>query len=372
MSRILHLTRDYPPRHCGGISTAVGGLVPALREAGHSCAVVSFDGFRPGRAVRDLVEVTAPDRIDEPLLRVRDDRDLAQVEAFARAFAPEIVQLHVDLLWTVAAKLRDRLGAPILATLHVCHRRMLRLLQADRESASLAAQEQALVRADLLVAPTRAAARWIEQDYPQTAGRIRIAGFTVAQQPPSELEADRLVSIGRFGAVKGTDRLIALLPHLLANSACRIDIVGGLPRNPRRDRRWRERILEAAGEASERVCLHGWCEPDRRDALLGRARLFLSVSRMETFGLAALEALAHGVPVCGYTDPALVETAPQQTWLDDDDPQRIAEAVTQLRADQQRCRALGRAGRDTVRPWSAIVPAWTAAYAACVDRATNC
>ena len=78
---------------------------------------------------------------------------------FARAFRPDLIQLHVDLFWPSARELREQLGVPLVATLHVCHRQMLRLLDADKASASLAAQERALEHADRLVVPTRAAAR---------------------------------------------------------------------------------------------------------------------------------------------------------------------------------------------------------------------
>jgi glycosyltransferase involved in cell wall biosynthesis len=338
----------------------VAGLVEAFRRGGTGCAVASFDDYRPGR--RTTNEPRGP--LEGPLLRIDDEADLERLPEFAEAFAPDLIQLHVDLLWDVAARLRERLCVPLVATLHVCHRRMLQVVDAERESVSLGAQERALAEADLLVAPTRAAADAILADYPSVQNRLRVAGFTVDPAAPAPLAAPRLVTVGRFGAVKGTDRLIALLPHLLQHSALCIDVVGGLPRNPRRDRRWRERILEAAGEHSSRVGLHGWLDPDERDAVLAGARAFLSVSRIESFGLAALEALAHAVPVCGYSEPALCESAPGQLWLTDVAPAAIAARVVELIDDHPRCRTLGDEGRSAIPAWSDVLDAWRTAYSA--------
>lgn len=362
--RVLHLTRDYPPRHCGGISTAVGGLVPALARGGIECAVASFDGYGSSRASggSSRTEPCIADPAEKRLLRIHDPEGLSRLPRFAEDFGPDVIQLHVDLLWDTAAELRERLGAPVVTTLHVCHRQMLRVLGAERRSASLEAQERALAASDRLVAPTRAAADAIVRDYPRTSGRLRVAGFTVDTAPAQRLEEPRLVTLGRFGAAKGTDRLVALLPHLLADPRLTVDVIGGLPRNPQRDRRWRRRIAEAAGEHGERVRMHGWLGPEDRDAVLCEARSLLSVSRVETFGLAALEAMALGIPVCGYREPALVETAPGQAWLADGDPAAVAGEVVDLLGDRARCLALGRSGRRAIRPWSAVVEAWRAVF----------
>lgn len=358
--RVLHLTRDFPPRHCGGISTAVGGLVAALERSGIACATASFDDYRPGK--HDTALDPAAPAPDGSLLRIDDGDDLRALVPFARSFRPELIVLHVDLLWEVASELRRRLEVPIATVVHVCHRRMLQVVGADRASASLSAQERALATSDRIVAPSRAVADALVEDDPGVEARMHVAGFTVDLKPAASLEARRLIVVGRFGAVKGTDRLIELLPHLLADPELTIDVVGGLPRSPRRERRWRERLIAAAG--SDRLRLHGWLDPPERDARLVEARAFLSVSRIESFGLAALEALAHGVGVCGYREPALVESAPGQLWLDEDDPARVAEAVLARVADRPGCLDAGAQGRAAIRPWTAIARDWRRALGA--------
>ncbi len=357
--RVLHLTRDFPPRHCGGISTATAGLVGALERAGMPCAVASFDDYRPARGSGGA---PAPSPVESALsdgiLRIDGEADLAALPGFARAFAPDRILLHVDLLWDAAEQLRRQLGVPLLATMHVCHRQMLRVVEAERVSASLEAQEKVLAGADRLIAPTRATADTLLADYPEVRPRLHVAGFTVDREPVARPDGMRLLHVGRFGAVKGTDRLIELLPHLLAEPSLIVEVVGGLPRNAQRERRWNERLTLAAGDAADRLHLHGWLDPRDRDRVMGRAQALLSVSRIETFGLAALEALARGIPVCGYREPALAETAPGQLWLDAGPAGEVAGAVLELLKNRGRCLELGRNGRGAIPAWDGLLPAW--------------
>jgi glycosyltransferase involved in cell wall biosynthesis len=66
-------------------------------------------------------------------------------------------------------------------------------------------------------------------------------------------------------------------------------LAGGVPENPRAERRWARRLAGA-----EHV---GWLARDALADLFARAALVLSPSRLETCGLTLLEALAAGVPV---------------------------------------------------------------------------
>ncbi|ANM30938.1 hypothetical protein ABI59_17180 [Acidobacteria bacterium Mor1] len=366
--RILHLTRDFPPRHCGGTSTATAGLVAALERGGISCAVASFDDYRPARASgREPEPSPVEQAVSDGILRIDTEADLAALPGFAEAFEPDQILLHVDLLQEAAEHLRRQLGVPLSATMHVCHRQMLRVVKAERTSASLEAQERVIAEADGLIAPTRAAADALLADYPGIGPRLHVAGFTVEREPVAEPDGMRLVHVGRFGAVKGTDRLIDLLPHLFDEPRLTIDIVGGLPRNLQRERRWKERLTQAAGDAADRLHLHGWLDPAERDRVMSRAQALLSVSRIETFGLAALEALARGIPVCGYREPALVETAPGQRWLEDGPAPDVAAGVLEFLRDRDRCLELGRSGRQAIPGWEEVLPGWRAVFAAARD-----
>ena len=58
----------------------------------------------------------------------------------------------------------------------------------------------------------------------------------------------------------------------------------------------KQRACDRAG-GSERIVFTGWVEGERKEQLLRGASLFVLPSYQENFGLSALEAMAHGVPV---------------------------------------------------------------------------
>ncbi len=81
-------------------------------------------------------------------------------------------------------------------------------------------------------------------------------------------------------------------------------------------------------------------------------RIYLHASRQESFGLAAVEAMAVGLPtIIGNTGVAelLEEGVESWFWPDLDHPQRGAELLTSLLADRDRLAAVGRKGQERYR-----------------------
>jgi glycosyltransferase involved in cell wall biosynthesis len=82
---------------------------------------------------------------------------------------------------------------------------------------------------------------------------------------------------------------------------------------------------------------------------LGRADLFLLPSETESFGLAALEALACGVPVIASDVgglPEVVRHGETGLLVPPGDPAALAAAVASLLDDEPRRQRLGQAGRE--------------------------
>ena len=102
MTRALHITRDFPPRINGGISTAVGGLARALVSRGVACSVISFDAWRPSATGASA----DPPVRDGDVLRVTSPSQLAAAAAFAAEVAPTLVHVHHAMLWDFAMKLQ--------------------------------------------------------------------------------------------------------------------------------------------------------------------------------------------------------------------------------------------------------------------------
>jgi alpha-1,6-mannosyltransferase len=101
---------------------------------------------------------------------------------------------------------------------------------------------------------------------------------------------------------------------------------------------------------------------DRLAGLLGAADLVLAPGPVETFGLAALEALACGTPVVANAHSALPEVLGEAGRAAASSPRSIADAVQQLlavpAADRRRAARL-RAERF---PWSATVEGFLRAH----------
>jgi glycosyltransferase involved in cell wall biosynthesis len=85
--------------------------------------------------------------------------------------------------------------------------------------------------------------------------------------------------------------------------------------------------------------------------LLGRAGVFVQPSRSEGISLTLLEAMARGLPVIATRvggNSEVVEDGVNGFLVASEDPPALAAAVLALRADPDRARELGLAGRRRV------------------------
>jgi glycosyltransferase involved in cell wall biosynthesis len=376
--RVLHLTRDFPPRAAGGISTAVGGLAAASQRAGLAVSVISFDAWRPTRfACGGATAERSAEGI--AVLRVTGAAQLNAAAAFARAQRPHLLHVHHGMLWAFAASLARALGVPALKTVHVVQRRMNALRGTGERTRSLAGQEQALAEASRIIVPSRAVAEALLAGDAGLAARLRVAphgiddsaGARAAVAARASANSGRTVlHVGRFDCVKGTAELFTALVQLLADRpAAAAVIAGGVPENRRAERRWLQRWQRLAPPALRaRADFVGWLTPEVLQAHYRTATLLLVASRFETFGLAALEAMLHGVPVVasaagGLTE--LVRDGETGFLVPSGAPQALAARAVELLDQPSRALQLGQAAAVAVRQqhlWPRALPAITAVY----------
>jgi glycosyltransferase involved in cell wall biosynthesis len=145
---------------------------------------------------------------------------------------------------------------------------------------------------------------------------------------------EHILFLGRIDVwKKGIDYLIeayersrADLPLLIAGA--------GLPREERR-------LTALVAQTSADVRWIGHVTGERKRELLARSAFVVMPSRYETFGLSALEAMAHAKPVLHFDLPTL-------GWMDGDvavparDTAALAEQLRALAGDEPRRRELGR------------------------------
>ncbi|MCP4569675.1 MAG: glycosyltransferase family 4 protein [FCB group bacterium] len=101
-----------------------------------------------------------------------------------------------------------------------------------------------------------------------------------------------------------------------------------------------------------RVEIKGWQSMAATEKLINAADVMLMPSRRESFGVAALEALAHGKPVIGSKVggiPEIVEDEVNGLLIPTEDPESLAMAILRLAGDRDLRRRMGRAGKAGVR-----------------------
>jgi glycosyltransferase involved in cell wall biosynthesis len=358
--RVLHLTRDFPPRCAGGISTAVGGLVAAARQADLPHAVLSFDGWRPTRPA-GTAETHPEDDARGVLLRIAGPADLAAAGAAARRFRPDLVHIHHALLFELAAELSP--GTPRLFTAHVLQRHLSSLRGLAAPTLSDAAEAVAMREAARVSVPTQAARAQLGDPLAFVTRLAPTKTDILSPFDPAnpstpdnssafDTPAPHLLVLSRFDVLKGTDDVLEALPQLLAlRDDLTVTVAGGIPENPKAERRWRRRF-EALGYPGPRVRILPWLAPAAARGAMSEASHFLAASHAETCGLALMEARSAGLVLIASDLPAHREIAPEAHFFLAGSPASLIEAV------HIALRASHRPDAPVPPSWAEVLPDW--------------
>lgn len=351
-----------------------------------------------GTAVRGLVEAFAERPEGErPQLLVSDDVPPAPAFTTVPLSLPgwPLWRLGVPDPWPalVAGRVLRRVRAAVfhatrpelvpsgLATVVSCYDliplRMPSLyLDGTRRAAQKAAYAHYLSRlrsARLVLAPTRATADDLILLAGVDADRVRIVPLGVATSaeggrlgaPPIGSRKPYLLYSGSLEPHKNVPLLVDALAQT-RHAEVRLVMTG--PWSRRRRERLERRI--ASRGLSERVSLRGHVDSDEL-ARLRRGALAVAVpSRIEGFGLPALEAMAAGVPVLASDIPALAEvTGGVCPLISPDDPAGWATQIDRMLEDPAaRADAARRGpGRAAAFPWSATAAATLEVYREALD-----
>lgn len=266
--------------------------------------------------------------------------------------------IWIDSLYLdrVPAIRRARRAARIGIVLHY----LPSLVEHGAERLELTEPERAaLAAADLLLVPSEFMAR--------TAVR---AGFTdrpiVVVEPgtdvalparaPSVEQGVRALFVGHLVPNKRLEPLLRALAAVgLAEGRFSLRIAG----DPAADAAYAARCRAVVADSprlSRSVTFLGNLEPKAVAAELGAANLFVSASRMESYGMALRDARAAGVPIAacpgGHVAAHVAPAAGGELTLDE---RALAEVCARLASDPAELRArveLARANVPPARPWS--------------------
>ena len=360
MMRILFWTATFWP-NIGGVEVLAAKLLPALRERGHEFLVVASKHHSsvPDQEVHQGIPVyrfsfqnhCTPSIID---YAAEMRRKVLQLKRF---FAPDLVHINAvnpSNFFHLATNHAYRV--PFLVTLHgQWENQIEHIVTHTLRNASWVTGCSAAVleRGRQLVPEITARSSVIYNGLMAPA----LAPEPISFNPP------RLLCLGRLVADKGFDlALKALVIVRACFPSAHLTIAGD---GPERASLTRQAIDSGLDNSVEFI---GSVEPDAVARLINEATLVLLPSRLEAFGLVALEAALMARPVVATRVGGLAEVvAHEETGLlvDGGDSAALAEAIVTLLTHKNTARMYGRAARtraQNVFSWARHVDAYDTLY----------
>jgi glycosyltransferase involved in cell wall biosynthesis len=314
-----------------------GPLLDALEERGIAHEVRDFPVLRK-------VELRDP----RTALRFLGDfaRSVVVQTRWLRARRPAVVYVSTIMApeWLIASRLS---GARVVCHLHESVPQMSRLASALLLSPLFAAH--------LVVANSGDTFAWIRSSLGRrVAGRSRIIHNGVREPvapplPVAPARTKRLVVVGRLSAIKGQDLAIRATGLIRrAGFDVSLTLVGdSYPGYEALAEGLHElTVSEGVSEVTE---FTGFQDPT---PYVAAADVVLVPSRVESFGLVAVEALLLGRPVVATNIgglPEVIRDGETGVLVEPEDPAALADAVIRLLSDPARAAELGRAGREDAR-----------------------
>jgi L-malate glycosyltransferase len=193
----------------------------------------------------------------------------------------------------------------------------------------------------------------------------------VAAMRPRFAQPDErlLVHLSNFRPVKRIQDVVNVFARVAKAMPARLMLIGDGP-----DRSVAE-YLAREHDVQDRVHFIG--KQDNVNELLPLADLMLMPSEMESFGLAALEAMACSVPTIGTRVggvPELIQDGHNGLLFNVGDIDSMSTAAISLLGDQQRLEAMARAGRKTAQDHfcaSRVIPLYEEYYERVIARTAS-
>ena len=348
--RIVHIANAYTPRS-GGIRTTVHALGHGYRSAGHEFVLVV-----PGPRADDE-DLSWGRRVTLPGPRVpgsggyRVLADPRRVRAVLDALDPDRLEVSDRLTLRELGRWARAAGVPSIV---IAHERIDGILRAFTPLGARAAQRAAdrhntttADRFDRVVTTTAFAAQefariGVPTDHVPLG--VDLEQFRPATRNPTN-GIPLLVLCSRLSREKRPDLAIETLRVLRRGGfPARLVIAGSGPLTASLRRRSRGLPVELVGHLADRTAVA---------SLLGAADVVLAPGPVETFGLAALEALACGTPVVAASTSAVAELVTGAAGRSArPEPPALAAAIAALLAVPQEQRRNAARARAEMFPWS--------------------
>lgn len=372
--RIALITSSFHP-HTGGVETHVRAVARELDRRGHTVEVWTVDrGEHLGEALVDGVRVRylptpLPARRAAALVgfAVSLPRALLAWWRAFRSLRPEVLHVHCfGPNGVYALALHVLVRVPLVVTSHG------ETFMDDRavygRSALLrAALRRALHEAALVTAPTNFVLTDLRERFRLDGGVVVPNGIDLkvgAIRPTGFPSVGAVaLAVGRVERMKGFDLLLeASVDSRLAH----VQIVLGGEGAETSVLREHARALGIEG----RVHFLGLLTPAQVAAAMASADVVVVPSRLEAFGIVALEAWRSGTPLVGTVHGGMAEFVTHGVdglLVDPTDTEALADAVHAVLTDRDLATALARTGTSRVREssWPRVAEAYADLYPRC-------
>jgi glycogen synthase len=365
-SRPLHIVMvgwEWPPSHTGGLGVHSFEISKELTRLGHRITFLTpFSGpFTPveGVSFRFPGEPTAAgapefppaywagDAPNSPFSNATDGYN-AWVSSLTDLGEVDVVHVH-DWFGTYGARaLAERLHRPLVMTVHST--------EYDRSLGHpwdhILAREQAGIDAAVrVIAVSRHLRQQLIDRYHADPAKVRVVYNAV--RPSARLEGidptKRVVLyVGRLAAMKGVDTFLRAAALVVPRFPDTLFVVAG--EGPE----YARLIQLAAGLGiGDQVMFLGKVTEEEREVLLQGSSVFVLPSVVEPFGIAALEAMAAGIPTIVSKTSGVAEISSGSFRVDFWDADEFASRIVELLEYPTLRRAMGEQGR-----WEALREGW--------------
>lgn len=353
--RVLHVVPTYfPAVRYGGPIYSVHALCRAVANLGHDIHVYTTNVDGPGTSDVSLGRAVNIDGVKVRYFPCGLGRRYYRSPAMGRALATDIAKfdvlhLHSVFLWPTlaAANAAQRLHVPyVLAP----HGMLVRDLIARKSRLAKNAWITLFERANIAGASAIHVMSELEGVEFEKLGiparrivvvptGIELPNLSRAASSSSIPQTTYVLSLGRINWKKGLDRLIRAMPYV---PDCELIIAGN---DEEKYQRCLVALILDLGLA-RRIHFLGSVHGEIKWDLIRNAAVFVLPSYSESFGIAALEAMACGRPVVVTPEVGLAPVIVRHGagTVANGEPEELAAAIATLLADPALSRRMGEAG----------------------------
>jgi len=367
-TRPLHIVMvgwEWPPSHTGGLGVHSFELCKELTKLGHRITFLTpFPGpftpvpgvtFRyPGGPVGETQTVSpfppaywTGDTPDSPFWNATDGYN-TWVAELSEAEGVDVVHVHDWFGTDGAAALAHRLRCPLVMTVHST--------EYDRSLGHpwqhiLEREERGIAAAARVIAVSRHLRHQLIERYHGDPRKVRVIYNAVRpSERLAQIDPHRRVVlfVGRLAAMKGVDTFLRAAGRVVPQFPDVLFVIAG-----EGSEYSRLLHLTAALGIGDQVMFLGKVSDEEREILLAGSSVFVLPSVVEPFGIAALEAMAAGVPVIISKTSGVAEITSGAFRVDFWDVDEFASRIAELLEYPTLRKAMGEQGR-----WEALREGW--------------